>query len=129
MDIEKITREAGKTYLFITQQDTTKPAQYWFQNPPEGLTLFIVFYTLACRWSKCLSCNLPSKMSKDHIPFGDIMAQVDYVFNTILTKEQVKELRKIIISNNGSILDEKTFSTTALIYLIAKMNLHCPSSQ
>ncbi len=127
MDIEKKTRQFGKTYHFDDQHEAGKPAQYWFQNPPEGFTLFIVFYTMACRWSKCLGCNLPSKMSKDHIPFDRIMAQVDYLFHSILTEEQKRDLKKIILSNNGSILDEATFSTTALIYFIANMNLYCPN--
>ncbi|MBI2124262.1 hypothetical protein HYT92_00570 [Candidatus Pacearchaeota archaeon] len=33
----------------------------------------------------------------------------------------------MIISNNGSVLDEATFSSTALMYLLAKLNLHLPS--
>ena len=36
-------------------------------------------------------------------------------------------MRKIIVSNNGSVLDEVTFSSTALIYLMAKLNLHLPN--
>jgi radical SAM enzyme (TIGR01210 family) len=32
----------------------------------------------------------------------------------------------MIVSNNGSILDEKTFSSTALIYLIAQLNVNLP---
>ncbi|MFC1669748.1 hypothetical protein ACFL20_05095 [Spirochaetota bacterium] len=127
MNIEKRTTESGKTYEFDESHDSRMPAQFWLQNPPEGLTLFIVFYTLACRWSKCTGCNLPSKMSRSHVFFGDIMCQVDYVFKEIITDEKKANLRKIIISNNGSILDEDTFSTTALIYFISMMNLHCPN--
>jgi radical SAM enzyme (TIGR01210 family) len=33
-------------------------------------------------------------------------------------------IHKVILSNNGSMLDEVTFSSTALIYLLAKLNLH-----
>jgi len=127
MGIEERTREAGKTYSFDESHDTAKPAEYWFQNPPEGLTLFVVFYTKACRWSKCAGCNLPSKMSEHLVSFDKIMGQIDHLFDVILSDEQKKNLKKIIISNNGSILDEDTFSTTALMYFMAKMNINCPN--
>jgi radical SAM enzyme (TIGR01210 family) len=126
MSIEEITREAGKTYAFDEDHEKGALAQHWFQHPPEGLTLFVVLYTMACRWSKCLACNLPSLMSQYHVPFRDIMMQVDYLFNNLLSDSRKKELKKIILSNNGSVLDEETFSTTALMYFIAKMNMHCP---
>ncbi|MFC1848729.1 hypothetical protein ACFL27_00850 [candidate division CSSED10-310 bacterium] len=126
-DIVKRTREAKKTYSFQNDRDPSIPVECWFQNPMDGLTLFIVFYTQACRWAQCLGCNLPSKESKNPIDFHDLIRQVDYVFGTILTREQQRNLRKIIISNNGSVLDEVTFSTTALIYFIAKMKFFCPN--
>ncbi|MCP4134411.1 MAG: hypothetical protein GY754_25790 [bacterium] len=118
--------ETGKTYTYNNDHNPLLPADFWFQNPPEGLTLFIVFYTLTCQWSRCLGCNLPSLMSEHHINFRNIIKQVDYIFDYILDETKQKDLRKIIISNNGSILDEDTFSTTALLYFIAKMNIHCP---
>ena len=127
MDIEVRTRHAGKTYQFNEGHDPRQPAQYWFQNPPEGLTLFIVLYTQACRWSRCLGCNLSSRVSARHVPFGDIMGQIDHLFLQLLTQQHRVDLRKIILSNNGSVLDEETFSTTALIYFVAMMNLHCPN--
>jgi len=129
MDIEKRTKEVGKTYSFDNNHKKASLAQYWFQNPPEGLTLFVVFYTQACRWSQCLGCNLPSKMSQDHIPFDDIMMQIDFLFNEILSDQRKIELKKIILSNNGSVLDEHTFSTTALMYFLAKMNISSPNIQ
>jgi radical SAM enzyme (TIGR01210 family) len=55
------------------------------------------------------------------------MKQVDYVFDFLLSPEQKQSLRKIILSNNGSVLDEATFSTTALLYFAAKMNMNCPN--
>ncbi len=127
MEIKDITLGAGKTYVFNDNHDPNKPAQFWFQNSHEGLILFLVLYTQACRWSRCLGCNLPSKVSQYHVPFSSIMAQVDHLFDTVISDEQKRELKKIILSNNGSILDEETFSTTALIYFIAKMNLNCPN--
>lgn len=120
------TAEAGKTYSFRSDHDPAQIADHWFQESDQGETLFLVFYTQACRWAQCLGCNLPSLMSPDPVGFADIMRQADQVFVRLLSDAQKRELRKIIVSNNGSVLDERTFSTTALIYLVALMNIHCP---
>ena len=95
----------------------------WFQESDEGLILFIVFYTQACRWSKCLGCNLPSKCSQFHVSFKALIAQIDFVFKSTEVVKKRRDIRKLIISNNGSILDEATFSSTALIYLVTRINL------
>jgi len=124
--IDKKKRKSGKTYDFADDKNPRLIADHWFQHTPEGLTLFLVFYTRACRYKMCTGCNLPSIMSRNHINYKDIMKQVDYVFHNILDDNQKKDLKKIIVSNNGSVLDEDTFSTTALIYLITKTNLECP---
>jgi radical SAM enzyme (TIGR01210 family) len=116
-----------KTYSFDNDHNPLIPADHWFQNTPEGLTLFLVFYTLACRWGKCLGCNLPSLVSQFPVDFKNIMKQADYVFERLLSPGQKIELHKIILSNNGSVLDQETFSTTALLYFIAQMNIHCPN--
>jgi radical SAM enzyme (TIGR01210 family) len=99
----------------------------WFQESDEGLTLFIVFYTLACRWSRCLGCNLPSKSSLEHIGFKDIGAQIDHVFSDPKVIVKKKEIRKVILSNNGSVLDENTFSSNALMHFIYNINLYLPN--
>lgn len=118
--------KAGKTYGFDRDHDPTHPAQMWFQESDEGLVLFLVFYTQACRWSRCLGCNLPSKVSQEHVHFKHLMRQVDSVFDDPNVKQHLHKIRKVIISNNGSVLDEDTFSSTALMYLIARLNLHVP---
>lgn len=127
--IQYRTESVGKNYHFGESQNPFLPAQHWFQHSTDGLTLFVVFYSQACRWSKCLGCNLPSKMSQYHVSFDKLMKQIDYIFDYVVTEENKSEIRKIIISNNGSILDEDTFSSTALFYFIAKMNMVCPSVQ
>lgn len=125
--IQKRTAEAGKTYSFDNLHNPKLPSDHWFQYTPEGLCLFLVLYTSSCRWAKCLSCNLPSKEADRPISFKEIMNQIDFVFHYLLSKGQKNELRKIILSNNGSVLDETTFSTTALVYFIAKVNVFCPN--
>ena len=41
--------------------------------------------------------------------------------------ERRESIRKVIVSNNGSVLDEATFSSTALMYLLAQLNLNLPN--
>ena len=125
--INKINKESGKFYDFKETHNPRLPADFWFQHPPEGLTLFLILYTRACRWARCLGCNLPSLQSQFDVPFNDIMKQVDYIFDFVLSREEKENLKKIILSNNGSVLDETTFSTTALLYFVAKMNMCCPN--
>jgi radical SAM enzyme (TIGR01210 family) len=119
--------KAGKTYRFDQQHDPSQPAQLWFQESQEGLILFVVFYSQACRWSRCVSCNLPSLMSHEHVGYRSLIAQVDHVFSTAEVRPRCDAIRKVILSNNGSLFDEATFSSTALIYLLAQLNLHLPN--
>lgn len=121
------TQKAGKFYNFDEAHDEKLPAQMWFQESDEGLILFIVFYSQACRWSRCLGCNLPSKMSCDHVSYKALVAQIDYIFQDREVIEQRQNIHKVIVSNNGSILDEETFSSTALMYLLAQLNLNLPN--
>jgi radical SAM enzyme (TIGR01210 family) len=121
------TRWAQKDYKFNEAHDPNRPADLWFQESGEGQILFVVFYTQACRWSRCLGCNLPTKMSRKHVSYRALMAQIDWLFSQPEVIQRYHTLKKVIVSNNGSVLDEKTFSSTALMYLIAKLNLHLPN--
>jgi len=118
---------AGKFYQYDEVHDTGVPADVWFQQSQEGLVLFVVFYSQACRWSRCLGCNLPSRMSREHVGYKELIKQIDSLFAMPEVLTQAESVRKVIVSNNGSILDEKTFSSTALMYLLAKVNLHMPN--
>lgn len=121
------TRRGQKDYRFDDDHDPRRPAEFWFQESHEGPILFVVFYTQACRWSQCLGCNLPARMSSKHVGFRDLMAQVDALLAEPEVQGRRFALHKVIVSNNGSVLDEVTFSSTALIYLIAQLNLHLPN--
>jgi len=120
------SQKGAKAYAFDEAHDRTRPAEMWFQESDEGLILFVVFYSQACRWSRCLGCNLPSKMSQEHVSYRALMAQIDYAFNDHEVLERQEAIRKVIISNNGSILDERTFSSTALMHLLVQTNLRMP---
>lgn len=105
------------------------PLQWWFQESNEGTVLFIVFYTLACRYGRCVGCNLYMQQSSGPVNCFCIMNQIDHVFKEPQVLERREEVRKVIISNNGSILDEKTFSSTALMYFIAVMGRTLPNAK
>ncbi len=122
--IRKASAEAGKQYHFNESHNENEPADLWFQESHEGLILFIVFYSRACRWSRCMGCNLPAQMSQFHVPFSALMNQVDHVFSREDVRAVRDKIRKVIISNNGSILDQETFSSTALMYLLARININ-----
>ena len=69
------------------------PAQWWFQESEEGLVLFIVFFTLACRWNRCTVCNLSSKSSMCYVDYRSLINQVDWIFShpkIILKKKEIK---------------------------------------
>lgn len=125
--IDYANKKAGKTYGFDQTHDPSRIAQMWFQTSNEGLVLFVVFYTQACRWSRCLGCNLPSKVSQEHVDYRSLMQQVDNLFADPQVQMHRRDVKKVIISNNGSVLDEDTFSSTALMYLIARLNLYMPN--
>lgn len=132
-DVEaQITRgmiAAGKTFEFNNNGDKSKPLMYFFQETYEGLVLFIVFYTQACKWMRCAGCKLPALSSLTHIDFSDIMDQTSYLFTIPEIQERVHEVKKVIVSNQGSVLDQDTFPTSALIHVVAKCNKHLPQME
>ncbi len=125
--IQAATRAGGKTYGFDNDHDPNLPIGYFFQRSPEGLVLFVLFYTQACRWSRCKFCTLPSTSSLRHVGYKAIMAQIDHVFAQPDVAGKLGEIHKVILSNQGSMLDELTFSSTALMYLVARCNLLLPN--
>lgn len=118
---------ADKTHGFDTEHDPGKPITHFFQETHEGLVLFVIFFTQACRWMRCTGCTLPSTSALRHIDFGDIMDQTHKIFTEPDVLARAHEIRKVIVSNQGSVLDEVTFPTSALIHFVAKCNKHLPN--
>ncbi len=119
--------ERGEKTFSFSERDPCVPTQWWWQQEAEGPVLFAVFYTRACRWNRCLGCNLPATSSLNHIHYRDIMAQIDHLFAIDEVKTRAQEIHKLIVSNNGSVLDQLTFPTTALFYLLARINTLLPN--
>ncbi len=128
-EIERGLHASHKTHTFDNDHDPTKPISYFFQDTHEGLVLFIIFYTQACRWMRCIGCTLPSTSSLHHIPLDQIMRQTHWIFKQPDVVERKHLIKKVIASNQGSMFDEETFSTTALIHFIAKCNALLPNME
>jgi radical SAM enzyme (TIGR01210 family) len=113
-------------YTFHKGSDDHLPAQMWFQRSHEGLILFVVFYAQSCRWGRCLGCGLPAQVSSGHVPCEALLAQIDYLFRHPEVTSRRDAIRKVIVSNNGSILDEQTFARNALEYLLVELDRNFP---
>lgn len=109
---------------FNDGHDPNKILQHWFQESADGLTLFVVFFTQACRYGRCIGCNLYMQQSSRPVNFRCLMNQVDSLFFLPDIMERAERIEKVIVSNNGSMLDDRTFSSTALMYLIAQLSRH-----
>lgn len=118
---------APQKTTFDDDHPPDKPIEFFFQESHQGLILFVIFYTLACRWKRCAACALPHTSSSHHVDFQGVMKQVDHVFGHPDVEAQRHDIRKIILSNQGSLLDEETFSSTALMYLMASINRRLPA--
>jgi radical SAM enzyme (TIGR01210 family) len=127
IQLSKANEQAGKTYDFDEAHDERKPADWWFQQADEGLVLFVVFYTQACRWSLCTGCNLPSICSQHSVGYAALATQIDALLSEPKIAARKSDIAKVIVSNNGSVLDEVTFPSTALMYLLAQLNLQLPA--
>ncbi|MBI2266635.1 MAG: hypothetical protein HYU64_15970 [Armatimonadetes bacterium] len=124
-----LVRNLGKSEKFYSFNDDKDPdtlTDHFFQHTHEGLTSFVIFYTLACRYGRCLGCNLPSLQSSKPVGLRSLIRQMDTLFEKYYTPDIRSKLYQIIVSNNGSVLDEVTFPSTALVYLVAQANLHLP---
>lgn len=118
---------SGKTHTFDDTHDRKRPITYFFQESHEGLILFVILYTQACRWMRCAGCTLPSTSSLHHVNHWDIMDQTHFLFKQPDILARAKDIKKVILSNQGSVLDQDTFPTTALLHFVTKCNKHLPN--
>jgi len=96
--------------------DPKKPIFTWFQDTPIGKELFVVFYTQKCEWSRCSFCALPSESATSLVHKDAIRAQCDHVFEN-LNSWQKRSIKRIFLSNNGSMLNQEIVSSESLSYI------------
>ena len=105
--------------------DPRAPVFFWYQDTPIGKEIYAVLYTLPCAWARCSFCSLPSESSPVDVSPGDIRAQMDRVFAS-LTREELGAVRRLFLSNNGSILDEETMPPEILLEIAESAHRLCP---
>jgi len=105
---------------------TREPILFWFQDTPVGKELFLTLYTRPCAWGRCSFCTLPSESSLADVSSEDIYLQAILTLDS-LTRDQLDEVRRVFLSNNGSILDPSTMPRNSLIRIMELMHRSCPN--
>ncbi len=102
------------------------PIFFWFQDTPVGKELYVVLYTALCEWGRCSFCTLPSESSSAPISAEDIYLQILFTFDS-LSRSQLAEVRRIFLSNNGSILNPHTMPKHSLVRICEMAHKFCPN--
>ena len=101
--------------------------QSWIYRGLSGKGLFLVLYTRRCRYAGCSACNLPQLGSPKRIHSCHINSQVNFAITGTLLLSEKKEIKEIILSNNGSTFDSRTLPTSSLLYFLTTASNHLPS--
>jgi len=114
--IRNLFREYGYSKrMGLSAGNETLPHYFLHRRFLSDQDLLIIFNTKRCRYN-CHFCNLPSKSRNKLIPTNSILAQFEYVVNEL--KHSLSVINRITLSNEGSVLDTKTFPHDALITII-----------
>src|ERR1700722_322806 len=97
--------------------DPRLPIFFWYQLTPVGRELYLVLYTRPCEWGRCSFCTLPSESSPIDVSVENIFLQARAALDA-LTGEQAGEVRRLFLSNNGSILNADTMPSEALLQIL-----------
>lgn len=95
-----------------------RPIQYWTSPTIGGLVAFVVYFSPACTYRVCLGCALPDLSSQARIRPFDMIEQTDYTFRKAFSEKEMSDVRTLVISNNGSVLDEPTFPQSVLLHAV-----------
>lgn len=77
--------------------------------------LVVVFYTRRCRY-QCSFCTLPSTSAFSDVSFEDVRRQLEVAFARADTG--LSGIRRISLGNEGSLLDERTFTREQLRHVL-----------
>ncbi len=118
-DLEVPNRQPEPTPIIVRHfQPKSRPIQYWTDNMIGGKVAFIVYFSPPCTFRQCLGCALPDLSSESVIRPYDLIEQTDYVFHRAISEEELSDIRTLVISNNGSVLDEPTFPQSVLLHAV-----------
>jgi len=79
--------------------------------------LVVVFYTKRCQY-QCSFCTLPSTSAYSDVSTAGIQSQLEHAFAQ--AGDELSGMEMISLGNEGSILDERTFSKPQLAYTLKK---------
>lgn len=108
-------------------QERDQPVSIWFDSIIGGNLLFLVYYSKKCTYELCNGCNLPDLVSNDTINSQELFQQTNYVYDFYMTAQEKKEMTTLILSNNGSLFDQGTFSHAALLYTVCEAVQNLPN--
>jgi uncharacterized Fe-S cluster-containing MiaB family protein len=106
--------------------DPRQPLFFWFQHTPVGRELYLVLYTRRCEWARCSFCTLPSESAPVDVAEAHIVLQARAAFDA-LTAEQAGQVRRLFLSNNGSVLSPTTMPVAALLEIMQLAHERCPA--
>ncbi len=108
-----------RKYMGNTAPSNRHPLFFLLRSFLGDNDLAILFNTKRCQY-QCSFCQLPAKSSKVWIPSDDIIVQFEYIMHEV--KHALSILDRISISNEGSVLDQSTFPTSALLEITDCIN-------
>ncbi len=112
-DIRVLYESLGsKKPMGLSAADTKKPHFFLLRTFKGENDLLIIFNTKRCAY-QCYFCQLPAKSSKTWISGRDIIEQFKYVIYEV--KDALSILDRVTLSNEGSVLDQGTFPSDALL--------------
>lgn len=125
--VETLPGEAQRLYAEFGQRKpmghaagTTRRPHFFLLRTFQGQTdLLVILNTKRCRY-QCDFCQLPAKSSRVWIPGEDIVAQFSYVLEEV--KHALSIVERVTLSNEGSVLDEKTLDPEALQQILEAVN-------
>jgi archaeosine synthase beta-subunit len=110
----------GQRKLFTASILNHKCPKYFLLRTFAGeIDLLAILNTLKCRYN-CGFCELPQKSSSKWISGSSIVAQFEYVMEE--TKHALSIIDRVTLSNDGSILDDRTMPREALLTIIRCIN-------
>jgi radical SAM enzyme (TIGR01210 family) len=101
--------------------------QSWIYKIPKGKGLFLVLYTKKCQYAKCIGCNLHLLGAQNNVGSNLINQQIHKAIGEELLEPEKREIKEVILSNNGSTFDERTLPLANLLYFVSRVSHQLPN--
>lgn len=116
-EVDRVTKRktATGTSLVVRPKRSDEPLSVVTRQVFGVPELVVVFYTKRCQY-QCSFCTLPSTSASSDISTAGIQSQLEQAFAT--AGEELAGIEMVSLGNEGSILDERTFSKEQLEYTL-----------